>query len=61
MDLRLILNKTGYTKTMVRGPGSLELALEKMKERRLTKCTYFTFLKTAGSDILDCFHGCVGA
>ena len=61
MDLRLILNKTGYTKTMVRGPGSLELALEKMKERRLTKCIFFHIFKTADSDIPDCFHGCVGA
>ena len=56
------LNKTEwiYTRTKVRGPGSFELALTKMKER-LTKCTFSTVLKTTASDITNCFRGCVGS
>ena len=53
------LNKTEWicAQTKVSGSGSLELALEEMKERRMI-CTFFAKVKTAGSDISDCFHGC---
>jgi hypothetical protein len=46
-----------YTRTKVSGHGSLELA----QENRKKELQNFTFLKTASSDIHDCFHGCVGA
>ena len=46
-----------YTRTKVSGQGCLELALE----MKVTKCTFFTILKTASSGISDGFHGCCRA
>ena len=45
-------------RTKVSGPESLELALVMKKKEKLT-IGYFFY--TAGSDIPDHFHGCVGA
>jgi hypothetical protein len=50
-----------HAQTKVSGQGGLELALEMKRKESLRKRAFFTFLKTAGSGIHDCFHGCVGA
>ena len=49
-----------YAQTKVSSLGSLELALEEIKERRMI-CIFFARIKTAGSGVPDCFHGCFGA
>ena len=46
-------------RTKVSGPESLELALVMKKKER--KNDNWLFFYTAGSGILDHFHGCMGA
>ena len=47
-----------YIFVKMRGRSSLEIALEKIKEK-LTICTFFQKTKTA-KHVPDCFHGCFG-